>query len=278
MHDLKLHFDMDGLQRSRALESLTMHDDMELDMKMAQISSHNSIYIYYRIPFPEELEREDSDTEGIDDHKSSELPSSNQGYQSIGRRPRYTWDWHLPNLKNLHLAAVFAFMFDFQWLQYLPNLETFFLSTLSSTNRLHERHITLRDLLKRGQQQKLDGDGSSEIQLDRYISLPKLELIALYGHWIFEEKVLENLFLTAAPNLHRVYFDLDCTGFTLEECIALSRRMPHLENVNLRMRLTRDEIQNLGLVPCGHLQDEQRNKRRVTFYINGYVFYDVLES
>ncbi|KAF9347634.1 hypothetical protein BGX34_002972, partial [Mortierella sp. NVP85] len=302
MSDLKLHFDMDGLQQSRALESLTMHDDMvtyrhrdirswsvvhlphlkkldlqgspaihfnmgslhhspcleELKLKMAQISSHNSRY--YRIPSPAELEHEDSDSEGVDDHESYGMLGSNQGYQSIGRRPRYTWDWHLSNLKKLDLAAVFAFMFDFQWLQYLPNLQTFRLTTSALNNGLHGRHITLKDLLKRGQQQQLDEDGSSEVLSDRYISLPKLELIELDGHWVFEEKVLEILLLALAPNLHWVTFGSDCNGFTLEECVTLSRKMPHLKNVHTPMRLMWDEILNLGLVPSGHLRDEQRNK------------------
>ncbi|KAF9344799.1 hypothetical protein BGX34_005309, partial [Mortierella sp. NVP85] len=320
MFDLKLHFDMDGLQRSRALESLTMHDDMvtyshrdirswsvvhlphlrkldlqgspaihfnmgslhhspcleELDLKIAGINTPSPLW-YYCIPSPEELMREDSDSERVDDHESSELPGSNQGYRHIGRRPRYTWDWHLSNLKELDLAAVFAFMFNFQWLQYLPNLHTFCLSTLSSINRLHERHITLKDLLKRGQQHQLDEDGSSEILSDRYISLPKLESIELDGSWVFEEKVLETLFLAVAPNLHWVSFGRDCTGFTLEECIALSRKMPQMEKVYLSMQLTRDEIQNLELVSTRDAQGDQRKKRRVAFVLSAGVFYDVLE-
>ncbi|KAK3821563.1 MAG: hypothetical protein J3Q66DRAFT_438388 [Benniella sp.] len=323
MSDLKLHFDMDALQRSRALESLTMHDDMvtyrhrdirswsvvhlphlkkldlqgspaihfnmgslhhspcleELDLKMVIICPYGPREgdCYYRMPSPEELEREDSDTEGIDSHEPSGILGSNQGYLPIGRRPRYTWDWHLPNLKKLDLAAVFAFMFDFQWLQYLPNLQTLYLSTLSSTNSLHERHITLKDLSKKEQQQELEEDGSRETLSDRYINLPKLESIVLNGHWIIEEKVLEILFLAVAPNLHWISFGSDCTGYILEECIILSRKMLQMERVHLDMRLTPDEIQRMGLVPWESLQDEQRKKRRVTFHLSADTFYDAQE-
>ncbi|KAK3821497.1 MAG: hypothetical protein J3Q66DRAFT_426719 [Benniella sp.] len=42
------------------------------------------------------------------------------------------WDLNLPKLRKLNLAAVFAFTFDFQWLQQLPNLQTLQLSTVSS--------------------------------------------------------------------------------------------------------------------------------------------------
>jgi len=314
MSDLKLHFDMDALQRSHPLESLTMHDDMvtyrhqdirswsvvhlphlkkldlkgspavhfnmgslhhspcleELDLRMAIINP-NDTFVFYRMPSPEELEHED--TQGIDDHELSGMSDSNQSYQSIERRPRYTWDWHLPNLKKLELAAVFAFMFDFQWLQYLPNLQTLQLSTLSSVNRLHERHITSKDLSKREQQQQLDEDGSREILSDRYISLPKLELIQLDGHWIIEEKVLEILFLTVAPNLHRIDFGSDCTGYTLEECVALSRKMPRMKKLFLPILSAGDEIQRVGLVPRESLQDE-----RTTFFLDGGTFCDILGS
>jgi hypothetical protein len=232
---------------------------------------------YYIIPSPEELEREDSDTEGVDDNDLAGISGSNRGYQSIGKRPRYTWDWHLPNLKELNLAAVFAFMFDFQWLQYLPNLQYLRLCTLSSTNRLHERHITLKDLSKREQHQQLDEDGPREIPSDRYISLPKLESIVFDGHWILGE-VLEILFLTVAPNLRHAYFGGDCTGLTLEECITLSRKMPQMNRMTLPLRLTRDEIRKLGLVSRGDAQDDQCNKRRVKFSLSAGLFYDVLES
>ncbi|KAK3821550.1 MAG: hypothetical protein J3Q66DRAFT_367246 [Benniella sp.] len=316
MYDLKLQFDMDALQRSRALETLTMRDDMvtyrhrdirawsvvhlpqlkklnlqgspalhfnmgslhhspcleELSLRMAFINPDDT-FIFYRMPSPEELERED--TQGTDDHEPSGMPGSNQGYQSIERRPRYTWDWHLPNLQKLDLAAVFAFMFDFQWLQYLPNLQTLQLSILSSANRLHERHITLKDLLKSEHQQESDGDGSKGILSDRYISLPKLESIVLKGRWIFE-KVLEILFLAVAPNLHKVDFGSDCTGCTLEECIISSRKMSQMKQMHLHMLSADDEIQRVGLVPRESLQDEQRKKMRVTFILDGRAFCDIL--
>ncbi|KAF9363475.1 hypothetical protein BGX34_004091 [Mortierella sp. NVP85] len=249
-----LKFNMKSLHHSSCLEELTW--------KMA------------RMPSPDELERED--TQGTDDHELSGMSGSTQGYQSIWKRPHCTWDWHLPNLQKLDLAAIFAFMFDFQWLQYLPNLQTFQLNTLSWTERRYERHIMLKDLLKSEYQQELDEGGSKVILSDRYISLPKLESIELAGHWIFEEKVLEILFLTMASNLHRVNFRSGCTGFNLEECITFSRKMPHLEKVDLRMQFTPDEIRKVGLVPKKGLQYEQSKKMGVAFDIDGSAFCDIL--
>ncbi|KAK3821564.1 MAG: hypothetical protein J3Q66DRAFT_398585 [Benniella sp.] len=314
--DLRLHFDMDALQRCRALESLTLRDAVvnyrhrdirswsvvhllhlkRLDLKGSPAlhfnmeSLHHSpcleeltlkmdtafrgTFWCFLIPYPEELECEDSDTEAVDGHESSGIPGSNQGHQSIGRRPRYTWDWHLPKLYKLELAAVFAFMFDFQWLQYLPNLRSLRLSTISWANKLHERHITLKDLSKREQQQPLDEYGPREILSDRYIGLPKLESIELDGSWIFEENVLEVLCMRVAPNLHCINFGSDCTGFTLEECITLSRKMPHLKKILLILPWTHDEIRQLGLIPGKDLQDEQRNKKCVEYSLDRNIFYD----
>ena len=52
--------------------------------------------------------------------------------------------------------------------------------------------------------------------------------------------------------------------------------MPQLEKVHWRMRWTRgDEIQRVGLVPEGDLQDDRRNKKCVTFNLNVGVFYDI---
>ncbi|KAF9343918.1 hypothetical protein BGX34_006223, partial [Mortierella sp. NVP85] len=203
--DSRLHFDMDGLERCRALESLTMRDDLathryrdirwwsvvclphlkKLDLKGSPALHFNMDSLHqspcleeltmrmtpviddddpgnrrYHMPSPEGMEHEDSDTEGVDGHESSEMPDSSQEYQSIGGRPQYTWDWQLPNLRDLDLAAVFALVFEFRWLQHLPNLQSLRLYTLSHVDRRHTRRIALEDLLRREPQQASDGDGS----------------------------------------------------------------------------------------------------------------------
>jgi len=317
--NMKLHFDMDSLQRCRSLESLDMRDDVvtyrhrdisswlvvrlprlkkldlkgspalyfnmgslhhspcleELTMKMA-ITNPDTIDAYYLMPSPEELVHEDLDTEGVGDHGPSGASDSSQEYQLIRRRPRYTWDWHLPNLWKLDLAAVFAFMFDLRWLQYLPNLQSLRLDT-SSSGRLHERHITLKDVSKKEKrQQSLEEDGSEEILSDRSIRVLKLESIQLTGRWVFEDKALEIIFLVVAPNLHRVEFEGNCTGFTLEECVALSRKMPQMEKMDLRMLSMSDETQRLGIVRWKDVPADQRNKKRVAFRLDTGTFYNIL--
>ncbi|KAK3821499.1 MAG: hypothetical protein J3Q66DRAFT_333455 [Benniella sp.] len=259
---------MDSLHHSPCLEELTL--------TMGHAFRLNTWC--YLMPSPEVLEREDSDTQEANGQELPGMPDSNQGHQPTGRRPRYTWDWHLPNLRKLDLAAVFAFLFDFQWLEYLPNLQSLRLNTLSPTSTLHERRITLKDLSRREPRSPPDEYGSSDALLDRYVSLPKLESIELGGRWIFEKNVLEVLCLAVAPNLHRITFGNDCTGYTLEECITLSRKMPLIKKMDLPMLSAGGEIQGMGLVPIGAFQDEQCNKERVTFYLDGGTFCDILGS
>jgi hypothetical protein len=317
VNNFQLHFDMDALHRSSALESLCLQDSVmtynlhdiwswpsvhlprlkkleltgspalrfnleslhhspcleELTLSILLIESDYGTF-HFHVPSPEDLEREASD-----DHELSGTPGNvSHEYQSIGRRPRWTWDWCLPKLFKLHLDAVFAYKFDFQWLQHLPNLQHIRVNSISSGDRLHERCITLKDLL-RGKQEQQDEGGKHTVSY-QYISLPKLESIDLDGYWSFDEGVMETLCLVVSPNLRRVNLGYNGGGYTLQKWITLSRNMPRIERLVLNMNppLTHDRIKELGLVPLNELKDEQRNKRRIEYVLDWDTYYDVLES
>ncbi|KAK3821492.1 MAG: hypothetical protein J3Q66DRAFT_333443 [Benniella sp.] len=263
---------MDSLHHSPRLEHLTW------SMKTYEHSKGNLCYI----PSAEELEFDDPDNHGTEGLDTSGAPVSNHGFQSIGRRPRYTWNWHLPMLSSLHITTMFALIFDFQWLQYLPNLHRLHLdSGVPMDQRVRERRITLKDLLEdqQMQQQQRGENRTEETPLNLYFSLPKLESMVLDGCWVFEEKVMEVLCLFVAPNLHWVYFGRGCVSYTLQEWIPLARKMPHMENVYLNIRMTCDEAQKMGLIHEYELQGEQRNKRRIQYHLlatPGH-FHDVLD-
>ncbi|KAK3821489.1 MAG: hypothetical protein J3Q66DRAFT_398521 [Benniella sp.] len=261
VNHFQLHFDMEGLRRCRALESIRLNDEIMLydhqevrswspvslpHLKLLDLQGSTALHFNmdslhhspcletlrlgiqsmsegrYYIPSAEELERDDSDNQGTDSNEVSEMPGSNQGEPgSIVRRPRYTWDWHLPNLSCVSLAAVFAFQFDFQWLQYLPNLQEICLYMKSSQNNdssiTHERHVTLKDISRGQQLHQQDEDGSEEeILSDRFISLPKVTLMHFIGLWNFEEKVVEIICSFVAPNLAFAYFGEGPTGITFQ--------------------------------------------------------------
>ncbi|KAK3821507.1 MAG: hypothetical protein J3Q66DRAFT_333474 [Benniella sp.] len=298
---------MDGLERCRALESLTMHDDMinyrhrdihswpvvslpnlkkldlkgspalhfnmdslhhspcleELTVKMTPLPDDDDDYCQYRISSLNGLEYQDSDTEGVDGCESSGMPGSSLAYQSIGGRPQCTWDWHPSNLRKLDLAAAFALMFDFRWLQHLPSLQSLRLDISSPVKTAHRRHITLKDLLRREPQQASNEGGSEEFISDRYINLPKLGLIELNGDWIFEDKVMDTLCMAVATNLSSFIYNSRYPDLTLMECITLSREMPRLKKMQLR---------TLGLEPEKSAQYEQLVKG-VVFVIDGQKYY-----
>jgi len=137
--------------------------------------------------------------------------------------------------------------------------------------RVHERRITLKDLLEdqQMQQQQRDENRTEGSPSSLYFSLPKLESMVLDGRWVFEEKVLEALCLFVAPNLHWVYFGRGCVGYTLQEWIPLARKMPLIDTVGLNLPLTRAEVREITelIVPEHELQDEQRNKKRIQYQL-----------
>ncbi|KAF9366791.1 hypothetical protein BGX34_007565 [Mortierella sp. NVP85] len=314
VHHFQLCFDLDALQRFRALESLCLQDSvvtynhhdiwswspvhlphlkkLKLSgspaLRFNLVSLHHSprleelhlgISVFDRthnrfdcyIPSHEDLEREDSD-----DHELSGTPGTvSHGYQSIGRRPRWTWDWDLPKLSKLHLEAVFAYKFDFQWLQHLPNLQHIRLNITSSGEDVHVQFVGLKDLLK-GKQKQQDEDGKHTIS-DQYISLPKLESIDLGGYWIFHNEVVETLCLVVSPNLRRLNLGSIDGGCALHEWIALSRKMPCIERLDLnkKMLLTCDRIRQLGLTPQD-IWDDPKQKRTIVYKIDG-TCYDLLD-
>ncbi|KAK3821606.1 MAG: hypothetical protein J3Q66DRAFT_438424 [Benniella sp.] len=313
----QLQFDLDALQRFRALELLYLEDRIAIydhrdirswpplnhphlkrlvlngspalffnldslhhlpcldELELGTLGSIDGHYI----PSPEEM-CEDSQTQDqqaatANGHELSGTPGSSQGYQSIGKRPRFTWDWYLPIVQDLELRAAFAYKFDFQWLQHLPNLHSFSLNSSSTQQAIHERSLTLNDL-SRGPQQQQDED-EGKITSDQYLSSPTLETIVLKGHWSFDAKVLEVFCLVVAPNLRRVHFGPACGGHSLLEWVVVARRMPCLEQSRLDRQFTISEIHELGLSTT-NLQDEYPNKRHLKHILHEREYWDVLDS
>ncbi|KAK3806817.1 MAG: hypothetical protein J3Q66DRAFT_445361 [Benniella sp.] len=317
VNHFQLLFDLDALQRSRTLECLCLYDNIttynhrdirswssvnlprlkKLELKGSPAlrfnleSLHNSPCLeeltlslplrrrrdgncYYYIPSLADLEREDSRS-----YESFVTPGTvTEGHLSIGRRPRWTWDWELSVLCKLNLEAVFAYKFDFQWLQQLPNLQQIRLDT-RSPGTVHARYMVLKDLLRgREHQQRQDKEEDERhISSGRYISSPRLESLELDGVWYFRKKVMKTLCLVVCPNLRRVHLEKDCRGPTLQEWIPLSRKMAQMERLVLNLRSARDRTRELGLIPEDELGDEQRKKKRIEYRFDWGTYYDVLD-
>ncbi|KAF9349042.1 hypothetical protein BGX34_002095, partial [Mortierella sp. NVP85] len=167
-------------------------------------------------------------------------------------------------------VAVFAYKFDFQWLQHLPNLQSLQLNTSSTQEGLHKRSITLKDLPRGPQQQQYEDEG-------QVISLPKLhvEAIKLKGHWNIDTKALEVLCLVVAPNLREVDFGASFPGHSVCEWVALSRRMLRIEQSHSVRPFKFGVLKDLGLVSYSELPVKDRDKSFVKHTINGEAYYDV---
>jgi len=317
VNHFQLHFDLDTVQRFHFLDSLTLEDGittyrhrdiwswpsvclphlkkliltgspaLRFNMESLHYSpclkelavgvlffERSRCDLYHYIPPPEDLESEDSDH----DEQSGTPETVSHGHQSIGRRSRWTWDWDLPKLCTLELHAVFAYKFDFHWLQQLPDLRSLHLDSLSLDR--HERLVTLKDLVRGRQQQnqQQEDDDGGQTTSDRFISLPKLESIYLGGNWNFDENGMETLCLIVCPSLRSVTLRDGFSGPTLRELITLSRKMPHMQDLSVDGWWELEEILDLGLAPKHELGDNQFNKKRVKYQLDWKTYYDVLES
>ncbi|KAK3821609.1 MAG: hypothetical protein J3Q66DRAFT_333762 [Benniella sp.] len=258
-----LFFNLDSLHHSPCLE----------DLSLGMPSLEHDFYIPPPEEFHEEHDSQHSLSTTEDGHGLSGALSLSQGYQSSGKRPRFTWDWYLPKLRELDLKAVFAYKFDFQWLQHLPNLQSLQLNTSSLSYGLHGRSITLKDLLS-GQQPDED---RGQAEPDRYLSLPKLEAINLRGQWTVGREALEVFCLIVAPNLRELIFGKGCVGCTFREWVTLSRRMAHLEHSRSDWRMVDSDVKTLGLLSPNRLQVQNRSKRRVKHELRGATYWDVFD-
>ncbi|KAK3821860.1 MAG: hypothetical protein J3Q66DRAFT_386564 [Benniella sp.] len=241
-----LSFNLDSLRHSPSLN--------HLHLRMPDLNNR------YYIPPPEDLECEEEGPQG-----SLEA--------AVRKRIQLAWDWDFLKLHELDLKAEFAFKFDFQWLQYLPNLRSLSLNTSSTAGKLHTRCITLEDLSKASQQEHQDDEQNTS---RLYFVSPELQQIVLHGHWNICAEVLKILCLVVAPNLHKIHLGAGCVGHSLGEWVTLSRKMDRVEQLCSDRQFPDDEIQELGIVPSTDSQ-KMTDKRVVELTLSGAKFLDILD-
>ncbi|KAG0275561.1 hypothetical protein BGZ96_003743 [Linnemannia gamsii] len=166
--------------------ALTFHADTLNSTKeliVLKLSMHRSKYCF--IPPVAEV----NGCCGLDGDEGAE-----GGGTSIGR-PRWTWSWHLPHLKNLVLTSEFAYRFEFKMLQGCPALEYLRLHMrTTATDGDHTRVISERDLY-------VDGKVSSSSR----IVAPSLRKLYMNGRWFIESTPVLSQFLGQMfPNLERL--------------------------------------------------------------------------
>ncbi|KAK3824051.1 MAG: hypothetical protein J3R72DRAFT_458496 [Linnemannia gamsii] len=143
------------------------------------------------------LEGAQDGDEDIEAGGDSGSPSSEAATLLSIVRPKWTWDWDLPNLTDLDLTSEFAYLFQFKMLRGCPALETLRLLT-STINQTHTRTLSESDLFVHG----ADENGSQ--QLERIV-VPVLRKLCMNGRWIIEDpQVLSQFISKMFPSLNRL--------------------------------------------------------------------------
>ncbi|KAF9908950.1 hypothetical protein EC991_009250 [Linnemannia zychae] len=130
-------------------------------------------------------------------------------------RPRWTWDWELPLLTQLHLSSEFAYLFKFKVLYGCPALEQLHLDISSTSPREHTRVISDSDLVA----------SISNIKAVNRLLLPSLSFLSLSGEWVVEDGIMHRLLTEVFPGIKELYLSW-WNITTLESLFEVFRAVP----------------------------------------------------
>ncbi|KAK3824167.1 MAG: hypothetical protein JOS17DRAFT_776841 [Linnemannia elongata] len=147
--------------------------------------------------------------------------------------PRWSWDWHMPCLRELFMTAEYALCFQFRMLRETPNLETLSLDmqkTIYMDVHELERHEFSLDDLRENDSNNIDSKDSNdekEKKARMFIKLPKLINLQLKGSWTIGHKFWETAFEKVMPNLLSVQ-ESKCRGFDEQDWVSALSVLPRL--------------------------------------------------
>lgn len=118
----------------------TLHSTKELRFLALKHSQAGRVSY---IPSLFELEEAEQVLGQDTEHGSGSLDSDDQSPWIP--RPKWTWDWYLPNLKDLVLTGEFALRFQFRMLQGCPSIESLSLNIMSTNHEQVVRELTEAD-------------------------------------------------------------------------------------------------------------------------------------
>ncbi|KAK3831576.1 MAG: hypothetical protein J3R72DRAFT_495533 [Linnemannia gamsii] len=160
---------------------------------------------------------------GLQDDDSLEERTSvaNDGWNfeqsGVLPRPRWTWDWYLPNLRRLHLTSEFAYRFQFRMLQSCPALYRMDLD-MRGTDEQHARLLTRSDLFA------LRRDNGLDQQQQQRIVAPSLYALRMRGRWIMDDALFDEFLTYMFPCLI-VFKEDQWSGLTLGGVVRALRSM-----------------------------------------------------
>ncbi|KAF9156094.1 hypothetical protein BG015_007271 [Linnemannia schmuckeri] len=122
------------------------------------------------------------------------------------RLPHWSWDWHLPHLRDLYLTGEVAYRFEFRMLQECPAL-VYFILGIQTAQGDHKRVISRKDLFIPNNNNSSSSSSIAGLGLDpsgpsQRIVAPTLAMLSMKGAWVMEDDELLAEFLTGMfPNL-----------------------------------------------------------------------------
>ncbi|KAG0272843.1 hypothetical protein BGZ95_011360 [Linnemannia exigua] len=119
-------------------------------------------------------------------------------------RPKWTWDWHLPHLRQLDLCGEFAFFFQFRMLRHTPSLASLHLENRTPEGQ-YERTVTVDELR--------NTNGGEDTG---FINLPHLNRFLLVARWTIGPQFWQTLFGKVMPAVESLRED-KCIGYTLQD-------------------------------------------------------------
>lgn len=118
----------------------TLHSTKELRFLALKHSKAGNVSY---IPTIFELEEAEQVIGQNTEHISGSLDSNDQSPRIP--RPKWTWNWYLPNLKDLVLTGEFELRFQFRMLQGCPSIESLSLNIMSTNQEQIVRELTEAD-------------------------------------------------------------------------------------------------------------------------------------
>ncbi|KAG0064541.1 hypothetical protein BGZ89_009042 [Linnemannia elongata] len=163
-----------------------------------------------------------------------ELTAFYDGSSGVGSL--WTWDWHLPQLTELHLTGEFAYRFQFRMLRGCPALRELGLNMRNAPfTGKHTRILTIRDFSAEDNTTVTSTNTTSinadlKNQTPAHIVLQSLKQLLLAGTWIIDDSIIPLLLHEMCPTIRKIALQ-DCIGFSSTSIVNTLRKSsnPFLE-------------------------------------------------
>lgn len=200
-------------------------------------------------------------------------------------RPRWSWDWHLPLLRNLELKGEPAMMFQFRMLRGCPSLHSLTLY-IQTADRRHSRVLSHADFLLpldlaaatvASTTPSTAGHGAlTKHRRGRsnptHFVVRSLSRLTLSGRWVVDDTLLPHLLTDVLPTVRCVSMK-ESEGFTLSSLIqhfrANPKRLNNLDGMELGLaEPTAKEGVELGLYPYQEFKQDTKVAFNFKFYFH----------